>query len=116
MLDDFIMEPGAIAQLMPLFLRLDKEGTILSAGPTLLKLRPGEEFLGRHILDVFDIKHLHKKGAVELEKMVGALLRLEFATLPRTGLKGTMVRLEDGGFFVNLSFGIGVLQAVSDYG
>ena len=42
-------------ELLPLHLRLAGDGTILHAGPTLQKLRPGQELVGQNLFAVFDL-------------------------------------------------------------
>ena len=116
MLDDFVIEPGAIDRLMPLHMRLDGDGIIRAAGPTVLKLRDASAILGRHVLDVFSVKHLKDPSPDQkLDMLAEGLLRVEFKTAPHTGFKASLVAIVGGGYLLNLSFGIGVLQAVSDY-
>lgn len=117
MRDGVLINAGAISRLMPMCLRTDAQGTITFIGPTLMKLRDENAVLGQGFFDVFSVKHHRKVDTREgLAPLVDCLLRLQFAHPPFTAFKGTLVRLGDGGFLLNLSFGIGVMDAVREYG
>lgn len=102
----------ALDRLMPMHLRLDVEGRILSVGPTLAKLLRapvvGNSFAAHFAL-----------CRPALPATVAALLaragqRIHLALLPDQGLtlRGLAVPAEEGGVILNLSFGIGVTEAV----
>jgi len=113
----FGLAPADVGALMPLYLRLDAEGAVLDAGPTLRKLRPASDLIGRHVTEVFSIKQRRRMATGEnLEDMLGGLLKIQFRDPPETGFKGNLVPLACGGYLLNMSFGIGVIQAVGDYG
>ena len=117
MAEPFTLAPEDFAALMPLFLRLDSDGIVRDVGPTLAKLRSGEAFLGHHVTEVFAISQRRRVAAGGgIEDMLGGLLKIQFRDPPQTGFKGMLVPLADGGYLMNLSFGIGVIQAVGDYG
>lgn len=101
----------------PMFVIVDGKGRILSAGPTLKKLRPDQPWLGRRFFRVFDLSRPRSVRSVEdLIRTSGSKLHLQFRDEPQTGLKGVCTPLPDGqGAFINLSFGISVLEAVRDY-
>ena len=106
----------ALDVLMPMHLMLDQNRTIRHAGPTLLRLRPADQLIGRDFHDVFTIrrqKHAPINQAAETELVK---LTLQFREGKATPLKGVMTELPAGyGALVNLSFGIGVIEAVRDY-
>ena len=107
---------AALAQLMPLYVGVDAGGVIRAVGPTLLKLLPPQA-LGRPFLDLFTLQRprgVH--GPEDLDRLAGARLRLSLRAAPHTGFKGLAVPLADGdGWLINLSFGIGVAEAVRDH-
>ncbi len=106
----------ALAQLMPLYLGVDPAGRIRAAGPTLRKLLPADP-LGHPLLDLFALQRPRGvTGAQDLPRLTGARLRLSLRTPPHTAFKGLAVPLADGdGWLINLSFGIGVAEAVRDH-
>ncbi len=102
--------------LCPMHLQIDAQGLICRAGPTLQKLRPDVPLVGRAFLDVFSVSR--PRGIMSMDSLWKARnvkLHLEMAGQPPAQLKGAMVSDGRGGAIVNLSFGISILQAVSDY-
>ncbi|OED47042.1 diguanylate cyclase domain-containing protein [Leisingera sp. S232] len=108
---------GMANVICPMFVIVDNHGRIVSAGPTLKKLRPQLNWEGRRFFRVFDLSRPRSVRSVEdLARFAGSKLHLQFRDAPQTGLKGGCTPLPDGqGVFVNLSFGISVLEAVRDY-
>lgn len=118
----------ALGTLMPLHLRIDGAGALRGAGPTLAKLLPAGAF-GRPLLEVFDITRPRDFAAraesaadgaeatpPDLAALSGARLKLALKAPPHTAFKGIAVPLEaDQGWLLNLSFGIGVAEAVRDH-
>ncbi len=104
-------------QICPMHVILDSAGNIVSAGPTLKKLRPDQPWDGAPFFDYFDVSRPRWVHSVEdLLKTAGSKLHMKLRTDPQTGLKGVLAPLPSGeGAFVNLSFGISVLEAVQDY-
>ncbi len=107
----------ALAQLMPLYLGVDATGTLRAIGPTLRKLLPGPEPLGTPFLRHFTVQRPRGIGdPADLHRLPGARLRLGLRAPPHTAFKGLAVPVADGdGFLINLSFGIGVAEAVRDH-
>jgi diguanylate cyclase (GGDEF)-like protein len=104
------------AKICPMHVLLDEEGIIVSAGPTLQKLRPDAPMAGRSFFDVFQLNRPRNIGCMEDLKRVSTLkLHLQFRDEPQTGLKGAVALTPGGNVFVDLSFGISVLEAVKDY-
>ncbi|MDC0657988.1 GGDEF domain-containing protein [Leisingera sp. SS27] len=108
---------GMADVICPMFVIVDHKGRIVSAGPTLKKLRPQLNWEGRRFFRVFDLSRPRSVRSVEdLLGSAGSKLHLQFRDAPQTGLKGVCTPLPDGqGAFLNLSFGISVLEAVRDY-
>lgn len=102
-------------RLMPMHLHLGADGTILHAGPTLVRIvsRPVP---GRKFDRLFRINRpAGLKGIGDLLTHHGQPLHL---SLRRGGvaLRGQAVSDGAGGLLLNLSFGIGVVDAVRDHG
>lgn len=99
---------GALLALMPMLLWLDAAGRIRAAGPTLARV-------------IGDAATLH--GAFAVQVPVGAASVADLLAAPRlrlratdgTVLRGLAVPDGAGGALVNLSFGIGVVEAVRRY-
>jgi len=105
-----------LARLCPMFLALDASGRIRAAGPTLAKLRPDTDLVGRRFLELFALKR--PRGVRDMAGLLAqgdTRLQLEFRHPPRTAFKGVLAQLPGGGAVVNLSFGISVIEAVRDY-
>ncbi|MFP4275581.1 MAG: GGDEF domain-containing protein, partial [Paracoccaceae bacterium] len=96
--------------------RLDAEGTIRHAGPTLRKLCDGAPPEGARFLDLFELTRPRGIASMaDLAASSGTRLNLRLRGGPRTRLKGVLARVPEGGAVVNLSFGISILDAVRDY-
>jgi len=104
-----------LGQLMPMHLVLSNEGRILSAGPTLVKTLGGTSPLGAGFFDAFKLR---RPGAVVdmagLHQIAGQRLSLVPLKGRQQVLRGIAVSLRNqGGVLINLSFGIGVIEAVA---
>lgn len=112
-----MLDGAGMAHLMPMHLALSAEGAIISHGPTLGKLFPDQPMLGRGLFDLFSIR---RPGGVTSMAGVRALSgrRLHLCPLPcpDDALRGLVVPLAGGGVVMNLSFGIGVIDAVRHHG
>lgn len=101
--------------LCPMHVRLDSTGRIVHAGPTLQKLRADEPLVGRRFLEVIELLRPRRASSMgELLTMKGVKMHFQMRGTPRTALKGVMVP-QGRGAIINLSFGIGVIEAVRDY-
>jgi len=101
--------------LCPMHVRLDPTGHIIHAGPTLRKLRADEQLVGRRFLEVVELLRPRRASTMaELLMLKGVKLHFQMRGAPRTALKGVMVP-HGRGAIINLSFGIGVIEAVRDY-
>lgn len=116
-LDWNALEP-ALDILCPMHLRLTSTGHIIHAGPTLRKIMPDKPLIGQRFLEVFQLdrpRAITTMGALMARER--SKLHLEMRDLPKTALKGILVRLPDGhGALVDLSFGISVVEGVRDFG
>jgi len=109
--------PAMLDRLMPLHLRLDGSGLIVSTGPTLAKLVPGNALIGADFFACFVVRRLALlTGLADLRLYAGEQLHLTL-TLPGQArpevFRGLALPVDAGqGMLVNLSFGIGVIDAV----
>lgn len=107
----------ALSALMPMHVVVGQTGHIQSVGPTLASLNKGSPFLGRRLLEIFEIRRpTPPDNMKDLLKLSGRQLVLQFRAGPRTVFRGIVVPMSDGsGAFLNLSFGIGVIEAVAKH-
>lgn len=111
------LNPDMLDVFCPMHVVVNASGHITHIGPTLSKLRPGQSWTGQRFLEVFRIlRPRNVENMQELTQILGRKLHLELRQAPRTSLKGIAVRDDgQGGFVINLSFGISVLDAVRDF-
>ncbi|MGD1885223.1 MAG: diguanylate cyclase domain-containing protein [Paracoccaceae bacterium] len=92
-------------------------GHIEHAGPTLRKLRPETQLLGKPFLEIFEIRR--PRSIVDVQQLrasAGTKLHLQLRSKPQTELKGVLVPgLGDDQAIINLSFGISIVDGVRDY-
>ena len=111
---DMSLSPYALDLLMPMHVAVSPEGVVTSMGPTLARLAHERRVEGVPFFDLFRVRR--PAGIETLRDLMqheGRRLDLVFRDGPPTGLRGLAVRLGGGGFVVNLSFGIGVIDAVA---
>jgi len=101
--------PDALARLMPLHLRLDAKGAVAAMGPTLRRVL-GAETIGVALADLADVRRPSRLDPPPQGARVDMVLRRD----PRHPLQGVVVPMPDGGVLMNLSFGLGVTEAVRD--
>jgi diguanylate cyclase (GGDEF)-like protein len=101
-------------QLMPMHLCLSRSGEIVSGGSTLAKLFSTKTMVGRTIFDLFEIRR--PGGVTDMAGLISRAgqrlyLGLHGSSLP--AMRGIAVPCAGGeGLLLNLSFGIGVIDAV----
>ena len=108
----------AFDRLMPLHVRLDDGGRITGHGPTLGKLAQGSPLVGRGLFDVFDLRRPAQLIThADLWAHAGDRLHLSLRRAPRpVPFRGLAMPLGQGtGMILNLSFGIGVIDAVRSF-
>lgn len=108
---------AAMSSLMPMYLGVDREGRIRAMGPSLRKVLGRPSPMGRSLFDVVGIRR--PAGIETLEKLrlsAGMQLHLNLRAQPEVTLRGLAMPIDDGALLMNLSFGIGVLDAVRRYG
>jgi diguanylate cyclase (GGDEF)-like protein len=108
------LDLAAIDRLMPMHLCLSPDGTIVSAGPTLAKLFPEISLLAHRLFDLFDIRR--PGGILTMDDLVahaGTRLYLGMRGSALPAMRGlALPRAKGQGLLLNLSFGIGVIDAV----
>lgn len=108
----------AIDRLMPLNLRLSAAGTILGFGPTLAKLIPPAHLADRNFFETFVLKR--PAGVVRMSDLAaraGQRLNLTYSDADGArAFRGLALPVAGGGLLLNLSLGIGVIDAVRSYG
>lgn len=106
-----------LGQLLPMHLCMNASGDITHAGPTLMKLRPKGELIGKPFLNVFKLRRPEGVKCSEmLFNLEGEKLHLRFCSAPATSFKGQIVKTSEACVLMNLSFGISVADSVGDYG
>lgn len=111
------LPPEAINRLMPMHVVLRPTGHILSVGPTLAKLVPDQPLAGQRFLELFQMRRPRDvKCFADLAANIGQPLSLRLRAAPNTGFRGLAVELPNkAGLLINLSFGIGAVEAVGSY-
>ena len=109
---------AALDVMMPLHLTITAAGRIASAGPTLRKLFPKTKLIGRAFFQLFEVR---RPGGVQsvpdLRLRAGLKLTLVQRGSEAPGFAGIALPFAGGsGLLVNLSFGIGIIDAVRSHG
>ena len=104
----------ALDQLMPMHLCVSPLGQIVSAGSTLAKLFPEMSLLAQSLFDLFEVR---RPGGIscmaDLIAHAGQRLYLALIGCALPAMRGIVVPCAKGqGVLLNLSFGIGVIDAV----
>ncbi|MFQ6552570.1 GGDEF domain-containing protein [Aestuariibius insulae] len=116
------IHPAAVFALLdrtsPFHLAVDGTGTIIHAGPTLAKIGLAKSPVGRDLLSVVDIlRPISGLDFADLHRVAGKKLHMRFRDDPGTRLKGEFCPLRGSDISVlDLSFGIGIVDAVRQYG
>jgi len=107
----------ALDVLCPMHLVLSETGKVVHAGPTVQKLQPDSSLVGCGFLDVFDLKRPRTITTMaQLRHTAGTKLHLQLRAPPHTEIKGVLMPApEPGHSILNLSFGISVVDAVTDF-
>jgi diguanylate cyclase (GGDEF)-like protein len=108
------LDLAALNQLMPMHLCLSPGGDIISAGSTLAKLFPETSLLAHKLFDVFEVR---RPGGVDnitdLIAHAGKRIYLSMRGCKLPPMRGiALPRARGQGLLINLSFGIGVIDAV----
>lgn len=109
---------AALDVMMPLHLTLSANGDVAATGPTLRKLFSQTGLIGRPFLELFEVR---RPGGVQnvadLRLRAGLKLMLVQRGFEGLGFAGVALPVAGGsGLLVNLSFGIGIIDAVRGHG
>lgn len=111
-----VLDRNALAKMMPMYLSLDAVGRITGVGPTLAKLLPKPLPIGQGVFDHFVLRRpTGVESMAELRARAGQRIQL----IPKRGgaaLRGMAMAVQNDGLLINLSFGIGVIEAVRKHG
>lgn len=111
-----MFSPELLNALCPMHLWLDDRGRVLQLGPTLEKICATGACVGDHFSDLFEVYRPRRVASMEqLLATRGRKLHLRLRGATRLGLKGHLIELPMGEALINLSFGIGVVDAVRDF-
>ena len=102
--------------LCPLHLQIAPDGTVRHLGPTLIKLQEGAGAQGRPFSDVFEVFRPRRvRDLSGLLGLAGRKLQLRLHSGQGMTLRGLVMPDDTGGAILNLSFGIGVVDAVHQH-
>lgn len=108
---------AAMSRFMPMYVGVDKEGRIRAMGPSLRKVLGRPSPIGRSLFEVLGIRRPAGIATLEdLRNNAGMQLHLTLRAEPDVALRGLAMPIDDGAMVLNLSFGIGVIDAVRRYG
>jgi diguanylate cyclase (GGDEF)-like protein len=108
---------ASMARLMPLYCLVSQGGYITEIGPTLARMVNPCRLLGRPFLEVFQVRRpASVTDFAALAEQDSQRLEVVVRDGPATLLRGLNVPMADGGRLINLSFGIGVIEAVRRHG
>ncbi|WP_406721023.1 MULTISPECIES: GGDEF domain-containing protein [Thioclava] len=101
----------ALGQLMPMFLWLDGDGTILGMGPTLMKVVGGASALGHSVTDCFQMGRGRTRQAT-FDISPSRRIHLTPRSWPDVSLRGVVVPIVQRGVMLNLTFGVHLNKAI----
>lgn len=107
------LQASALDSLMPMYLRLDAQGMVVSGGVTLKKVIGQPLHAGADFFDLFTIRRPSNiKTIKDLHLVIGQRLFVTFQKDQTPEMRGIAVADEGGGIVLNLSFGINIVDAV----
>ena len=119
----FALSADALNRMMPMHVRLAADGRIIGCGSTLAKLLDnlpeGQDLIGRQLFDTFELRRPSGLASMAaLHAHAGEKLHLALRGARRPlAFRGLAVAVADGsGMVLNLSFGIGAVDAVRSHG
>ncbi len=112
------LERDRLDVLMPMHVLISPDGIVRHAGPTLVKVHPGQDLVGEPFFNVFELRRPAMAADIEAVcRTAGAKVSLRLRDPDRTPVTGSAICLTgDDGVLMNLSFGIAVVDAVARFG
>ncbi len=108
---------AALGRFMPMYMVVDGDGRIRGIGPSLRRVLGRPFPLGRSLFEVLDFRRPAGITSIaHLRKHAGIQLNLGLRAQTDVNLRGLAMPVGDGAVLINLSFGIGVVDAVRRYG
>jgi len=108
---------AAMGRFMPMYMAVDEAGRIRALGPSLRRVLGRPSPLGRSVFEVFDFRRPHGIATIQhLRKSAGAQLSIALRGQADVHMRGLAMPVGDGAVLINLSFGIGVIDAVRRFG
>lgn len=108
---------AAMGRFMPMYIGVDAGGRIRAMGPTLRRVLGRPSPLGRSLFEVMAFRRpVDIATMADLHRHLGAQLHISLRAQPDVHLRGLAMPVGDGATLINLSFGIGVVDAVRRYG
>lgn len=108
---------AALSRFMPMYLSVDETGCILGIGPSLRKVFGHPSVIGCNLFEMVAIRRpFGIQSLDDLRANAGVQLHLNLRAQPDVNLRGLAMPVEEGAMLINLSFGIGVIEAVRRYG
>ena len=108
---------AAMGRFMPMYMAVDDTGRIRALGPSLRRVLGRPSPLGRSLFEVLAFRRPAGIGTIaDLRAQAGIQLHLGLRGQPDVHLRGLAMPVGDGAMLINLSFGIGVIDAVRRYG
>lgn len=111
------LEEAGLSLLMPMHLRLSASGRIIGIGATLGRILGRGGLTGAAFWDRFAVSRPAGVASMgDLAARQGQRLVLSLAEAPEISFRGVGAAEAGGGVFLNLSFGIGIIDAVRRHG
>lgn len=111
------MPVAAMGRFMPMYMAVDRDGRIRAMGPSLRRVLGRPSPLGRSLFEVMDFRRpAGLKSMADLQAQAGVQLHLGLRAQADISLRGLTMPVGNGAMLINLSFGIGVIEAVRRYG
>lgn len=108
-----VLHADALDQIMPMHVHLSDHGRITGYGPTLGKIAGGRGLIGQLFFDVFKVRRPSDvRSMAELVANTGQRLHLSMCAREGAEFRGVASLDAGAGLLVNLSFGIGLVDAV----
>ena len=108
-----VLNADGLDRLMPMHVHVSDLGRVTGYGPTLHKIAGGLHLIGQDFFAVFDVRRpAEVTSMAALANRLGDRLHLSLRGRPDTEFRGLAVPDAGAGLLLNLSFGIGVVDAV----